>query len=57
MEFIEIVKDAGHSDVLDEMVSIKKTAAEQYLGKALVNKITVSDTPEWGKVKFTALLK
>lgn len=57
MEFIEIVKDAGHSDVLDEMVSIKKTAAEQYLGKALVNKITISDTPEWGKVKFTTLLK
>ena len=54
-EFIELAKDAGHSDVIDEMVSIKKTEAEKYLGKSLVNKITQTTKEEYGGIKFSSI--
>ena len=54
-EFMQIARDAGHSADIDRMVSIKKTAAEEFLGKALVNKITKQHKEEWSKVKFTKL--
>lgn len=54
-EFMQIARDAGHSADIDRMVSIKKTAAEEFLGKSLVNKITKQHKEEWSKVKFTKL--
>ena len=54
-EFIKIVQDAGHSSDIDRMVSIKKTAAEEFLGKSLVNKITKPIKNAWGKVKFSKM--
>lgn len=52
-EFIKLAQDAGHSSEIDKMVSIKKTAAEEFLGKSLVNKITKQTKEEYGKVKFS----
>lgn len=54
-EFIDLAKDAGHSDVIDEMVSIKKTEAEKYLGKSLVNKITQTEKKEYGGIRFSSI--
>ena len=54
-EFIDIVKEAGHSDVIDNILRISKTEAEKYLGKSLVNKITETKKEEWGAVKFSRL--
>lgn len=54
-EFIQLAQDTGHSDAIDQMVSIKKTKAEEFLGKSLVNRITKSSKNEWDKVKFTKI--
>ena len=54
-EFIQLAQDTGHSDAIDQMVSIKKTKAEEFLGKSLVNRITKPSKDEWGKVKFTKI--
>ena len=54
-EFMQIVQDAGHASDIDRMVSIKKTKAEEFLGKSLVNKITKPIKNAWGKVKFSRI--
>lgn len=56
-EFIDIAKDAGCGNNIDNMLTISKTKAEEYLGKALVNKITVTSKEEFGGLKFSRITK
>lgn len=54
-EFIDIAKDAGCGNNIDDMLSISKTKATEYLGKALVNKITETTREDWGQLKFSSI--
>lgn len=51
-EFIAILQEAGHSDAIDTVLKIGKTAAESVLGKTVVNRITKTTKPEYGSVEI-----